>query len=633
MNDRELADFAREHGLDIGEYEDNYVDNSYSGYAQAVQPQYYSDDIDEYSDDIELRSSPSPPDRSDRHYRAERVSLEKGMSPLALCKACAYFPLQIYIMESDENMCDNSRKVGQPYAELVNFRSNVYPRPSHIYCEREDHEKILSEIALFLVDEVHILNESRGISATVPNIQDVAGWIGKGPEGGPATVMEFGEEYRPCKLTRIVYGVQRKKDQNDFMFTRLLDFRLYGILKQHSVDKPVLVFCATRKAAHTVVIKGVKIFQNNASQEYSDLDIMQMMGRAGRPQFDKEGIAIIMCETELEAKYKALAQGRTVLESCLHLNLTEHINSEIGLGTIINLQSAKHWLHNSFLFQRIRKNPRHYAIGKDNGQSWQARIDEMVTQSIQKLQDGELVAPSEKGDDSLTSTEYGDIMSKWIFDPVQIYNKLRNHDDIRFKLKKVEKPCDKIILIIQAVLGGITLNDPEYKNGDNQPQLEAFTIFKHVSRVTRAMVEIAIVKRSGAQVKHGMELLKVLAQHGITSFETLGKQDSMRIEMLLGRRPPFGNEILALIKQLPRYSLNVTQTNVNPSDGKNPVEVDISVDCGLLEEAGCGDRKKNKTKARNATLIVTVTSDLDFIDFRRISSVASQVREYRLTLL
>ncbi|PSR83054.1 hypothetical protein PHLCEN_2v5858 [Hermanssonia centrifuga] len=55
MNDRELADFAREHGLDIGEYEDNYVDDSYSGYAQAVQPHYYSDDIDEYSDDIGIQ--------------------------------------------------------------------------------------------------------------------------------------------------------------------------------------------------------------------------------------------------------------------------------------------------------------------------------------------------------------------------------------------------------------------------------------------------------------------------------------------------------------------------------------------------------------------------------------------------
>ena len=29
-----------------------------------------------------------------------------------------------------------------------------------------------------------------------------------------------------------------------------------------------------------VIIKGVKTFQNNASVEYPDLDIMQMLGRA-----------------------------------------------------------------------------------------------------------------------------------------------------------------------------------------------------------------------------------------------------------------------------------------------------------------------------------------------------------------
>lgn len=33
-------------------------------------------------------------------------------------------------------------------------------------------------------------------------------------------------------------------------------------------------------AAHIVVIKDVRIFQNGVSQEYSDLDIMQMIGRA-----------------------------------------------------------------------------------------------------------------------------------------------------------------------------------------------------------------------------------------------------------------------------------------------------------------------------------------------------------------
>lgn len=43
---------------------------------------------------------------------------------------------------------------------------------------------------------------------------------------------------------------------------------------------PVSMLIIVVVAAHTVVIKGVKIFQNNASQEYSDLDIMQMMGRA-----------------------------------------------------------------------------------------------------------------------------------------------------------------------------------------------------------------------------------------------------------------------------------------------------------------------------------------------------------------
>lgn len=111
-------------------------------------------------------------------------------------------------------------------------------------------------------------------------------------------------------------------------------------------------------------------------------------------------------------KYQALVQGTTVLESCLHLNLTEHINSEIGLGTIRDVDSAKRWLHNSFLFQRIKQNPRHYAIGKEGNQSWEERIDDMVTESIKKLQEGQLVVVPDKGDSALSSTEYGEIMSK-----------------------------------------------------------------------------------------------------------------------------------------------------------------------------------------------------------------------------
>lgn len=96
----------------------------------------------------------------------------------------------------------------------------------------------------------------------------------------------------------------------------------------------------------------------------------------------------------------------------MHLNLSEHINSEIGLGTIRDVQSAEAWLQNSFLFQRIQQNPRHYAIGRTEGQTWQERVGDMVKESIENLKKNQLVAYSEDDENLLRSTDYGDIMSK-----------------------------------------------------------------------------------------------------------------------------------------------------------------------------------------------------------------------------
>lgn len=73
------------------------------------------------------------------------------------------------------------------------------------------------------------------------------------------------------------------------------------VLTMLSIDlgrwrQPTWVLCANfvllrskciYSAAHTVVVKGVKMFRNGINKEYSDLDVMQMMGRAGRPQFGK----------------------------------------------------------------------------------------------------------------------------------------------------------------------------------------------------------------------------------------------------------------------------------------------------------------------------------------------------------
>ena len=132
-----------------------------------------------------------------------------------------------------------------------------------------------------------------------------------------------------------------------------------------------------------------------------------------QPWADKEGLAIIMCESQLEAKYRNLAQGTTLLESSLHINIAEHVNSEIGLGTITDIESAKAWLRNSFLFQRLQRNPKHYAIGKGEQQTWQERLNQMILGSVTELKASKLVETPQDGEEHrLCSTEYGDVMSK-----------------------------------------------------------------------------------------------------------------------------------------------------------------------------------------------------------------------------
>ena len=186
-----------------------------------------------------------------------------------------------------------------------------------------------------------------------------------------------------------------------------------------------------------VIIKGTKKYINGRNEEYSDLEILQvsfrrilsivadsslqMMGRAGRPQFDTKGVACIMTDYSLKNRYEKLINSevgqircshfdstdplfaQTVLESGLHKNLTEHLNSEINLRTITSFASAIQWLRSTFLFVRITKNPKYYALAGSEERSPTEQLEEICLGAVNNLVSSEIV--DEQADsDFLTST-------------------------------------------------------------------------------------------------------------------------------------------------------------------------------------------------------------------------------------
>ena len=76
-----------------------------------------------------------------------------------------------------------------------------------------------------------------GISATVPNVKDIAEWLGT--EHAPAQCRIFGEEYRPVKL-----GVSVEAYEDTWFFDSMLDSRVAEVIaKYNTYLKPTLIFC------------------------------------------------------------------------------------------------------------------------------------------------------------------------------------------------------------------------------------------------------------------------------------------------------------------------------------------------------------------------------------------------------
>ena len=136
-------------------------------------------------------------------------------------------------------------------------------------------------------------------------------------------------------------------------------------------DKHIAVLISTATLAwgvnlpaHTVIIKGTQVYDPPKGKwvELSPLDVLQMLGRAGRPQYDSEGEGIIItAHSELQF-YMSLTNLQLPVESQLIGCLADHLNAEIVLGNVQSISEAIDWLSYSFLYVRMLRNPNLYGI-------------------------------------------------------------------------------------------------------------------------------------------------------------------------------------------------------------------------------------------------------------------------------
>ncbi|ELY45269.1 DEAD/DEAH box helicase [Natronorubrum sulfidifaciens] len=113
--------------------------------------------------------------------------------------------------------------------------------------------------------------------------------------------------------------------------------------------------------ARCVVIRDTKHHDPLEGEvDMSPLDVLQMLGRAGRPGYDDVGYGWVVCDGADADKYRQLLRDGKEIESRLAETLETHLNAEIAMGTIADLEDVMDWLETTFYYVRGQSKPDAY---------------------------------------------------------------------------------------------------------------------------------------------------------------------------------------------------------------------------------------------------------------------------------
>ncbi|KAH8902124.1 P-loop containing nucleoside triphosphate hydrolase protein [Coniochaeta sp. PMI_546] len=392
-------------------------------------------------------------------------------------------------------------------------------------------------------------------------------------------------------------------------------------IEQAFLKGELSVICCTSTLAvginlpcHTVVLKGTITYQNDSIQELSDLEVMQMLGRAGRPQFDDSANALILTSSDQKERYDRMVSGEEILESTLHLNLLGHLNSEVGLRTITNMETAKKWLGGTFLSVRMRRNPNYYQLSESTStiNDKDSLLEETCERTVKLLQEYNILTREQ----TFKQTEYGRAMSRYMVEfntmklllelpramnMEQLLSTLSKANEFReFKFKPADGPIfrevnkspfilyqidenvtktwQKISLVVQLHLGGAEYPDTsETQKHRHQLRIEKKGIFERLQRLVRCVAECKGYDCDSVSTKTALELARSLAagawegrpsellqipqigpvnmrkliSQGVKTVKELVHKDYGELERLLSRKPPAGKIMSDKLRTFP----------------------------------------------------------------------------------
>ncbi|MCJ1306524.1 DEIH-box ATPase [Agyrium rufum] len=369
--------------------------------------------------------------------------------------------------------------------------------------------------------------------------------------------------------------------------------------------------------AHTVIIKGTQVYspEKGSWVELSPQDVLQMLGRAGRPQYDTYGEGIIITtQTEIQY-YLSLLNQQLPIESQFVSKLADNLNAEVVLGSIRSRDEGVEWLGYTYLLVRMLRSPGLYSVGpeyEDDNLLEQKRVD-LIHSAATVLEKANLVKYDKKTG-KLQSTELGRIASHYyithnsmltynhhiqpMISPIELFRIFALSDEFKYipvrqdeKLElakllsrvpipvkeSIEEPHAKINVLLQAYISRLKLDGLAL-------MADLVYVTQSAGRILRAIFEICLKKGWASVAKTALDLCKMaekrmwptmtpLRQFPMCPREIVQKAeridvpwssyfglDPPRMGELLGM-PRQGRTVCGLVKKFPRLEV---QASVQP---------------------------------------------------------------------